>query len=76
MYKIFLLSLIFIYMEIHEIDPKKFENHWFNPPCFLKITHICPKVNVSVQLEFELTYFEIAVKHVSHYTIKTLWHKK
>ena len=27
------------------------------------------KVNVIVQLEFELTYCDVAVQHVSHYTI-------
>ena len=29
------------------------------------------KVNVIAQLECEPTYFEVAVKHVSHYTMGT-----
>ena len=32
---------------------------------------ISPKVNVIAQLEFELTHYDIAVRCVSHYTIKT-----
>ena len=28
---------------------------------------ISPKVNVSVRLEFELTYFKAAVQHFNHY---------
>ena len=32
---------------------------------------ISPKVNVVVRLEFELTYFEVAVQPFSHYVIGT-----
>ena len=33
---------------------------------------ICPKVNVKALLDFELVYFEAAIKHFSHYTTGTL----
>ena len=32
---------------------------------------ISPKVNVIKQLEFELTYYNLAVMHVHHYTTRT-----
>ena len=32
---------------------------------------ICPKVNVIVQLEYELAYYDSAVHHFNHYTTKT-----
>ena len=32
---------------------------------------VSPKVNVIVRLGFELTYYNIAVQHVSHYTTGT-----
>ena len=32
---------------------------------------INPKVNVIAQLEFELSYYDITVQHVSHYTTRT-----
>ena len=32
---------------------------------------ISPKVNIIVQLEFELAYFEATVRHFSHYTLGT-----
>ena len=31
---------------------------------------ICPKVNVIARLAFELTYYDVAVQHVSHYATK------
>ena len=34
---------------------------------------ICPKVNVMVQLEFELAYYNVAVQHISHYAMATLF---
>ena len=30
---------------------------------------ISPKVNVIAQLEFELTYYEVAIQHANHNTI-------
>ena len=36
---------------------------------FLK--SICSKVNVLVQLEFELIYYDSAVQHFNHYTTRT-----
>ena len=38
--------------------------------------HKCirPKVNVIIQLEFELAYYKVAVKHVSHSTAEYLLH--
>ena len=30
---------------------------------------ICPKVNVIMQVEFELAYYNITVQHVNHYVI-------
>ena len=32
---------------------------------------ISPKVNVLAQLEFELTYYDVAVQHISHYAMST-----
>ena len=32
---------------------------------------INPKVNVLARLEFELGYYDVAAKHVSHYTTRT-----
>ena len=32
---------------------------------------INPKVNLIERLEFELTYFDVAVKHVTHYSTGT-----
>ena len=32
---------------------------------------ICPKVNVIVRLEFELTYDDSTVQHFNHYTTGT-----
>ena len=42
---------------------------------------ISPKVNVIVQLEFELAYYDVAVQHVSHYAMGlafhlSVWHLK
>ena len=33
---------------------------------------ISPKINVIVLLEFELTYYDIAVQHITHYAMGTL----
>ena len=33
--------------------------------------NICPKVNVSVRLEFELTHYDFVVQRLNHYTKKT-----
>ena len=33
--------------------------------------NISPKVNIIMQLEFKLAYFNVAVQHVSHYTTTT-----
>ena len=33
---------------------------------------ICPKMNVMVQLEFELAYYDPAVYRFNHYTTRTL----
>ena len=32
---------------------------------------LSPKVNLIAQLEFELTYYNVAVQHISHYTTET-----
>ena len=32
---------------------------------------ISPKVNVIVQLEIELTHYDVTVQHFSHYTTET-----
>ena len=44
-----------------------------------KVVHIFlnsidPKVNVIAQLEFELTYYDVPVQHVSHHIMRTLFH--
>ena len=36
---------------------------------FLK--DISPKVNVIAQLDFELAYFDVAVKYINHYATRT-----
>ena len=33
---------------------------------------ICPKLNIIVQLEFELAYYNSTVQHFNHYTTRTL----
>ena len=40
--------------------------------CYTFPKDISPKVNVIVQIEFELTYLKTAVHYFSHYTIETL----
>ena len=32
---------------------------------------ICPKVNIIVQLEYELAYYDSTVHHFNHYTTRT-----
>ena len=46
----------------------------FNPKHVVHIfpKGICSKVNIVTQLELELAYNNVAVQHVSHYTIETL----
>ena len=38
----------------------------------MEIKTISPKVNVIVQLKFDLIYYEVAVEHINQYTIGTL----
>ena len=38
---------------------------------FIPSKDICPKVNIIVQLEFELTYYNSAVYRFNHYTMRT-----
>ena len=33
--------------------------------------NICPKVNLIVQLEFELTYYDVSVQIISHFITRT-----
>ena len=51
----------------------------FNPQLEDKRVHIfpkslSPKVSVKTRLEFELTYYNVAVKHIDHLSTKTLTH--
>ena len=43
----------------------------------VKVVHtffksISPKVNITARLEFELTYYDVTIQHVSNYATGTL----
>ena len=60
-WKLYLMILVYIYIYIYIYTWRNKEVHTFPKD-------ISPKMNVIERLEFELSYYDAAVHHVSHYT--------